>query len=423
MVTVTPSDRHEMKWLPSPTISFKVKARPEDFHVVEVADLMPGDRGEYRLYRLTKVGWNTTDLLLRLATRFGVPYQAFSYGGKKDRHALTEQYITIRDQRDFSLREKDYRLEFLGFTHRPMAPLCIRGNHFLITLRALKDAEIPSLQWNLQAVQAQGVPNYFDDQRFRSYDRKRGFIAEKLLKGEWEEGLKMYLTSQYPSHALRTRQRRQFFLDHWWQWDRCLERAQTATERIIFGYLRRRGGNYVGAMNLVPREDLSLMLAAYQSYLWNEMVGEIISRLASHRVCVSGVANYYLFYTDLTEKAFDYLRKLWLPLPGPNPTFPDSYAQQIYDLTLGHAGLESDAFALKNLYRAYFTSFARDVVVIPQGLELLDLSRDDLYPRRLKATLSFFLPRGAYGTMVLKRLTVKLRPPASGSEETAGRPG
>ena len=38
---------------------------------------------------------------------------------------------------------------------------------------------------------------------------------------------------------------------------------------------------------------------------------------------------------------------------------------------------------------------------------MLEVAPDDLYPGRVKAVLLFTLPRGAYGTMVLKRLTLR----------------
>jgi len=390
------------------TISYKVKVRPEDFQVVEAADLQPSERGEYRLYRLTKANWNTTDLLLRLATRFGLPYDAFSYGGKKDRHALTTQYITIKDQKDLSLVELSYSLQSLGFVSEPMGPEFIRGNEFRITLRALKEGEIHHLERNLQAVIAFGLPNYFDDQRFGSYDKERGFIAEKLLKDRWEEALKIYLTLQYPQEKKAAKERKRHFLEHWWKWDQCLEQARTATERKVFGFLLKRGGDYVAAVNLLPREELSLILAAYQSFLWNEMVAEMIRHLASAIIEVPGYVKGYVFYTHLERDAFEYLRSLRLPMPGPQAILPDEYAGYVYKTTLERAGLSEQAFAMKRLVAAYFRSFLRDVLLRPEGLELLDLSRDELYPGLMKAVVKFFLPRGSYGTMVLERLTLRV---------------
>ncbi|MEK7828364.1 MAG: tRNA pseudouridine(13) synthase TruD, partial [Deltaproteobacteria bacterium] len=76
----------------------KIKVKPEDFIVEEKADLKFHKGGEHRVYLLTKRGFNTVDLLLRLSKKLGIPFSNFSYGGKKDRHALTTQYITIKDK-------------------------------------------------------------------------------------------------------------------------------------------------------------------------------------------------------------------------------------------------------------------------------------------------------------------------------------
>jgi tRNA pseudouridine13 synthase len=387
-------------------ISYKVKVKPEDFRVVEIADLKPTGKGRYRLYKLRKSNWNTTDLLMRLAKRFQLPYGAFSYGGRKDRHALTEQYITIEDQRDLSLAGDSYCLESLGFASEPMRPELVRGNHFHITLRALKAEELPTLERNLRAVKEQGLPNYFDDQRFGSYDRERGFAAEKMLKGDWEEALLIYLTLKYPQEKRQAKLRKQFFRENWWKWDACLRRARTAAERRIFRFLKEHGADYAAAVNLIPREELSMMLAAYQSFLWNQMVAELISHLAPGASRIAGRAGDYLFYAALGSDAFDYLRALKLPTPGPRVEFPDQYAEHVYETILSRAGLMPSDFALKKLKRAYFNSFKRDVILVPEALELVQVEPDDLYPGRSKATITFTLPRGSYGTMVLKRLTL-----------------
>ncbi len=397
-------------------IAYKIKVRPEDFQVTEIVDLIPSDRGRYRLYRLTKAGWNTTDLLRRLARRFGLPYDAFSYGGRKDRHALTTQYITIRDERDLSLAESAFALHALGWVDEPMTPEFIRGNQFRITLRAMRPEEVAHVERNLQTVRAYGLPNYFDDQRFGSYDRKRGFIAEKLVKDQWEEALKIYLTLCYPEEKRAAKERKRYFLEHWGEWDACLKQAKTVTERRLFRFLQRRGGDYVGAVNLIPREELALILSAYQSFLWNEMVREIVREWASPLLEVRGVVTRYAFYLTLSREALEYLRELKLPTPGPGASPPDPYAEHIYRKVLERAGITSEkALALKRLRRAYMKAVPRDVLLFPEGLEMLEVTPDDLYPGHVKAVLLFTLPRGAYGTLVLKRLTLRV-------SETCGRP-
>jgi len=80
-----------------------IKARPEDFIVEEIASLPLVDRGEFRVYQLTKKNWTTPDLVHFLARYLSISPKAIAYGGKKDKHGLTTQHITIRSQKDFSL--------------------------------------------------------------------------------------------------------------------------------------------------------------------------------------------------------------------------------------------------------------------------------------------------------------------------------
>lgn len=59
----------------------KLKVIPEDFVVRELARLPIKEKGPYRLYLFEKKGWNTIDLLIRLAKAHRLPYRLFAYGG------------------------------------------------------------------------------------------------------------------------------------------------------------------------------------------------------------------------------------------------------------------------------------------------------------------------------------------------------
>jgi tRNA pseudouridine13 synthase len=45
-------------------------------------------------------------------------------------------------------------------------------------------------------------------------------------------------------------------------------------------------------------------------------------------------------------------------------------------------------------------------VVTPERLRASPLEPDEIYPGRQKLVLSFFLPPGAYATMLIKRLSL-----------------
>src|SRR5947209_9659644 len=75
--------------------SMKVKQQPEDFQVEELTDVVPTGQGAFALYRLEKRGWSTPDALAAIRRRWQVEPRRVAYGGLKDRHAVTVQYLTI----------------------------------------------------------------------------------------------------------------------------------------------------------------------------------------------------------------------------------------------------------------------------------------------------------------------------------------
>src|SRR3989304_7010305 len=160
----------------------KIKVKPEDFIVEEDADLKLHKGGDYKIYLLRKRGFNTVDLLLRLSKKLGIPFSNFSYGGKKDRHALTTQYITIKDKSIFGAEEDSFSLSYIGDMQKPMGPEFIKGNGFKIVIRDLDEQEAIKAKGEVELVKEHGFINYFDDQRFGSFDREQGFIGEKFFK-------------------------------------------------------------------------------------------------------------------------------------------------------------------------------------------------------------------------------------------------
>lgn len=126
----------------------KIKVKPEDFIVEEIADIPITHHGNFSVYLLKKKGWNTVDAIQRLSRQCNIPSSDFSYDSKKDKYALTSQYITIAEHHyqqnergsnpprspfrkgglsrinKGNLHEicEDYSISFIGFMDRPMGP-------------------------------------------------------------------------------------------------------------------------------------------------------------------------------------------------------------------------------------------------------------------------------------------------------------
>ncbi len=389
-------------------LRYRLRVRPDDFRVDEDAALELSASGPFRVYRLRKTGWTTTDALARIERRHRLAPGSFAYGGRKDRHAVTTQLVTIRDPRDLSCTEDRITLIAAGRATEPMSPSAIRGNGFEIVLRGLDDDDAGAVIRTAARLSVAGVPNYFDDQRFRSWDPELGLPAAHMLKGDWETALKMVLARPRPGDRRADAEHRARLDEAWWDWERCLASARTAAERRVFAFMVRRGADYPAAVNLLPRAELSMLLSAWQSWLWNRVAAGIVAGRADLAVEVPGTAGSYVFPVALSPEASGELAGMEIPTADAKVLRRDAAAAALYEPLLREQGLRPRDLRLDPLRRAYLRSAPRRVLVRPADLRA-HRGPDELAPGRTAVTLSFSLPRGSYATMVVKAATL---PPA-----------
>lgn len=382
-----------------------IKVIPEDFIVEERAGLPLRERGEYRVYLLKKSGWNTLDLVHHLSRSLGLPPGRFSYGGKKDRRALTSQFIAIRNARDFSFEGENFSLEDRGFMDRPMGPDLILANAFQVTVRDLED--VAALGVNFEEVKRTGFPNFFDDQRFRSYDSERGFFAEKILRRHWNGALQVFLTSSTPEDSQAERARKAALFKNWKDWPLLLALADGPLERRIFGFLNGHPGDPDRALHRIPVEEVSMQYAAFQSHLWNELLRRLIRLKVRNLEQVPGREGGYLFWRSLDDSNLAYLGGLEMPTAAAKMEFSDDLIRRLFEGILEEKGLTAGSFRTKALRQVSFRSFFRRPLIIPGDPKTLAAGDDELHPGKKKWTLSFTLPRGSYGTMLVKRLMLR----------------
>ncbi|HDI3196405.1 TPA: tRNA pseudouridine(13) synthase TruD [Vibrio cholerae] len=154
-----------------PTAKAKLKALPEHFQVNEVLGYSLTGSGEHLMVRIRKTGENTSFVANELAKACGVPSRAVSWAGLKDRHAVTEQWLSVHlpngEAPDFSAFLAQYpSIEILEVTRhdKKLRPGDLQGNEFVVTLSEVSD--VPAVLSRLETVAELGVPNYFGSQRF-----------------------------------------------------------------------------------------------------------------------------------------------------------------------------------------------------------------------------------------------------------------
>lgn len=142
---------------------------PEDFRVTEHLGFELDGTGEHAWLRIRKTGDNTGWVAAQLARLAGVRPFDVGYAGRKDRHAVTEQwfscYLPGKADPDWRVLEQD-GIEVIRVTRhsRKLRRGAHRANHFEIRIRMIGRDD--QLEHRLEHVRDYGFPNYFGEQRF-----------------------------------------------------------------------------------------------------------------------------------------------------------------------------------------------------------------------------------------------------------------
>ncbi len=384
----------------------KIKIEPEDFVVEELADL-PSAGGAVSIYHLEKSGLTTLDAIAAVARAFDLPRKLVRHAGLKDRHAVTRQHLWIEGGPEKSIKEKGLSLTFLK---KASGPPVVHGNRFRIVLRDLNPAEAPRLAGAAEAVAADGVPNYFDSQRFGSSRHGEGFVGKKVLLRQWEEALKLAVAKPSQFDTESRQKRLASFKRHWGQWETCLEKSGTRTEAHVFGYLSRRRGDFAGALKLIERPMLAMYMHAYQSWLWNEAVSRFLKHSLPADVLLAAryLGGYLWFHRFVPADLGSSWRRMTVPLLAYRTRFNDGGIQAAYDEILRAEKIDQGTFKPAGHNLPYMKGEERALLLIPAKMKCGAVTPDEKFPGRMKSTVEFDLGRGGYATLIVKKLRLMI---------------
>jgi tRNA pseudouridine13 synthase len=384
----------------------KLKQLPEDFQVEERSDVRAGEEGPFALYRMEKRGWSTPDALAAVRRRWKIDLRRLSYGGLKDRHACSVQYLSIYHGPRRKLHHQGVTVEYLGQVATPYTSRDVRSNAFRLTLRDLNLTNKSGIEKTLDEIRRQGVPNYFDDQRFGSVGPDHEFIARLLVLGRFEEALRLALTAPYKYDRAPQKQEKAILNRHWGDWHICKADLPRGHVRSLVDYLVSHPSDFRGAMVRMRPELKGLYLSAYQSYLWNRMLAQWL-RMHCKPEELTPVAlrlGEVPMHRELEETAFQDLASLALPLPSARTKLePGDPRAELISAVLATEGLELRGMKVKGVRELFFSRGERAGLCLPAELSFA-WGEDEKHAGNRKLALSFELPRGSYATLLIKRL-------------------
>jgi tRNA pseudouridine13 synthase len=384
----------------------KLKCQPEDFRVEELPVVSPSDAGRFTFYRLTKRDIGTIEAVEVICRRWNLAARRVSYGGLKDRHAATIQYLTITDGPARSITTPNVELEPLGRLTHPYGPQNFRGNRFHLVLRDMAEGEVMRASSEIASLSTDGLPNYFDDQRFGSVGYSGDFIAHAWLVGNHERALELALVEANPFDRSSVKAQKAILRAHWGQWAEAKALLERSSTRSIVTYLVDHPTDFRGAFARLRREFRTLYFSAFQSHLWNLMLARWIERSTTplQRVGIALKAGTFPFPRRLSSEQALALSESPLPLPSSREPLPAGALGEVIQEVLKEFQLEWTNLRVKHLKDVFFSKGSRACLTFPENLTIATID-DELHRGRRGMRLSFELGKGSYATIMVKRIT------------------
>jgi len=155
----------------SSAFSGSIKRLPEDFKVAEQLGFEPCGQGEHLFLYVQKRGLTTPQLIERIARQLDVRPRLMGYSGLKDKHAVTQQWISVQlpGCREIPVLEQsdDFQILQANWHDKKLRVGSHRSNRFDIVVRDV-EADQAVLAQQQQRIASYGFANYFGQQRFGS---------------------------------------------------------------------------------------------------------------------------------------------------------------------------------------------------------------------------------------------------------------
>src|SRR5262249_27537325 len=151
------------------------------------------------------------------------------------------------DGPDHNLHQSGFDLAPLGRLEAPYGPAQFTGNRFVVVLRDMAAPSVERAVAALAELPRDGLPNYFDDQRFGSVGSGGDFIAAAWLRGDHERALWLALAEPNPADRPGTKVEKATLRETWGRWPEAKARLERSHARSLVAYLCDHPADFRGA--------------------------------------------------------------------------------------------------------------------------------------------------------------------------------
>jgi tRNA pseudouridine13 synthase len=399
-----------------------IRRQPTDFQVRETLrpDLLRTQPDAFTLFSVEKTSLTTPEAAARLAKALGVKASVVSYAGLKDKHAVTHQHMAVPTAKNDSSeggastgqgpgpdalsQARGITAKQIGYCPSALSAADIERNSFVIVVRGCTRANIAAFHKRGGSVRTPTgdlpIVNYFGEQRFGSARHGAGFIAAHLIKGEFEQALKLAIATPARKDSGSRREFTRAAATNWGNWKRAVKLTPACPQRAALEALAA-GKDAREAFAELPYVEQEIFVDAYQSHLWNRIVAAWARN-----------SPYLLESSNLREDGMvfpadgrwpGYVAAPAIDLPSPSASYEPGLAR-IVTKVLEEEQTDLRSLTIPGLRRPAFTRASRPAVVWARNVSM-EISKDEVSGGKAHAaTFSFDLPPGTYATVALRLL-------------------
>jgi tRNA pseudouridine13 synthase len=389
----------------------------EDFLRRTRPDIAPGV--QMAVFELTKTSLSTPEATQRLAKALGISPGGVDHAGLKDKHALTTQHVTARVHANGKnsapeLSGPGWSARRVGFVADPIRAADIEHNQFTIVVRDVAEAAAREMHRRAHMLANPGngenrtlhIVNYFGDQRFGSARHGEGWVAKHLIKGEFEQALRLAIGAPARKDSGSKRAFTRLCATHWGNWTLLAKELPRCPEKRSIELLTS-GGSFKDAFAALPHFLQQICVEAYQSHLWNAaargLTEQIAAGASAQQVCRADDPFGVMVFpgAKLLDQKW---REIEMPLLATTTQMREPW-HHAAAAVLAEENLKLEDLRIPGLRRPAFGEAIRPLFVEASTFIMSPPETDDLgNGKRKKVTLSFELPRGAYATVLLRAL-------------------
>lgn len=386
-------------------IGGKIRISPRDFIVEEIlpdgriikfddSNFSFGDNepGLYTEFVLKKQNIESHNALYKITSALDCDILDINISGTKDKTAYTTQRATIWRVKP----EELLKLQIKGITiQSPRTTIYktflgnLKGNYFTIKIKDIDLAQ-EELTQKMESIlieikELKGIPNFFGHQRFGTRRPISHIIGKHILKRNYEEAIRFYLSYRSIEESNITKEARNIF-------EKTNDPKETIKimpksmvfERLILKHLIKYPNDYKGAFLILPKNMQRIFIHAYQSYIWNRILSKRLE-----------------LFKCLEKQDFDFKEqeKLVLPIIGYNTKRIDNELMKFAFDLLEKDNLTQEHFKLQDLPLLKFDGTNRGIKIQFNDFKY-NVAKDA--KGNNVVTMKFSLTSGSYATIILR---------------------